>query len=322
VHSSLINAEPGRVRLKRTDRKPAIPNLDLSSSSTTKEIETMPKRLTFVLAILATVPTAALAGSNSIGTASARGDMRVDSYKVQGNATLFDGSVVRTTDASVDLRMPRGVQIMLSTDSQGKLYRDHMELQSGVGVMISSNSFPMEAKGLRVTSTSPSSRGIVSLRTADNVEVSALSGSFGVTNAQGVLLANVIPGKALRFAAAQDAGASASVQVTGTITKTGGHYFITDSTTGKMYQLTGKGLSKYAASGKTVTVTSLVSGQTPLAGSGAIAVLANPAIALVSGAAVAGGLSTVATVLIVGGVVTAGTVGGLAVAGTFGYASP
>ena len=50
----------------------------------------------------------AQAGTVVIGTASARGDMRVDSYMVKGNATLFDGSVVETGQATADLRLNKG----------------------------------------------------------------------------------------------------------------------------------------------------------------------------------------------------------------------
>jgi hypothetical protein len=58
------------------------------------------RKLQVVMAVLCMLSNAA-AGTVSIGTASARGDMRVDSYMVKGNATLFDGSVVETGEATV-----------------------------------------------------------------------------------------------------------------------------------------------------------------------------------------------------------------------------
>ena len=51
-------------------------------------------------AILLSILGYASAENVSIGTASARGDMRVDSYVVKGNATLFDGTVVETGQAT------------------------------------------------------------------------------------------------------------------------------------------------------------------------------------------------------------------------------
>ncbi len=44
-----------------------------------------------VAAVLLCLLSYAEAVTVSIGTASVRGDMRVDSYTVKGNATLFDG---------------------------------------------------------------------------------------------------------------------------------------------------------------------------------------------------------------------------------------
>jgi len=41
-------------------------------------------------------PLVAAAGNSAIGTASTWGDMRVDGYRVQGDATLFDGSILET----------------------------------------------------------------------------------------------------------------------------------------------------------------------------------------------------------------------------------
>ena len=55
----------------------------------------MKSKLPAVLMILSTFSYAA-AGTTAIGTVSARGDMRVDGYRVNGDATLFDGTVVET----------------------------------------------------------------------------------------------------------------------------------------------------------------------------------------------------------------------------------
>lgn len=86
----------------------------------------------------------AAAGTVSIGTASARGDMRVDSYMVRGNATLFDGTVLETGQATADLRLDKGTQITMSTSSRGTLYRDRLVLQQGESEMTASGSFQLE----------------------------------------------------------------------------------------------------------------------------------------------------------------------------------
>jgi len=261
------------------------------------------------VALMATLPLAAVAGTNSIGTASARGDMRVDNYSVKGNATLFDGSVVQTGVASVDVRMPKGVQIMLASDSQGTVYHDHLVLQSGASTMTSSGSFSLEAKGLKVTSTSPNSHGIVSLRTNGNVEVAALTGTFEVTNSRGARLANIIPGKALRIPAAMG---QATVTLSGTLTVNNGVYSITDPTLGTV-TIQGSNLAQYVGQTLTVTasqstvagvVTYTVTGVTVAVAGGAAVGLAG---GLITGIAIGGAIGIAVAVPIIVTTTTSGT---------------
>src|SRR6202035_1142736 len=90
----------------------------------------------------------AMAGSTAIGTASARGDMRIDGDSVKGNATLFDGTVVETGQATAALRLDRGIEIKLATGSRGTLYRDRIVLQQGTSEFAPSGPFYLEANGL------------------------------------------------------------------------------------------------------------------------------------------------------------------------------
>ena len=92
----------------------------------------MLKKLQAVIVLLCMISYAE-AGTVSIGTASVRGDMRVDSYTVNGNATLFDGSVVETGQATADLRLNKGTEITLATSSRGTLYSNRLVLQQGEG---------------------------------------------------------------------------------------------------------------------------------------------------------------------------------------------
>ena len=71
-----------------------------------------------VLVVVLCMLSFAEAGTVSIGTASARGDMRVDSYTVKGGATLFDGSVVETGQASADLHLCEGTEITMASSSR------------------------------------------------------------------------------------------------------------------------------------------------------------------------------------------------------------
>ena len=202
----------------------------------------MLKKLVTILVLACMVPYTS-AGAVPIGTASARGDLRVDSYLVKGNATLFDGSVVETGIATADLRLDKGTEITMATSSRGILYSDHLVLQQGQSQLATSSSFQLQANGLRVTAIEPNSRGVVSLKPGNTVEVATLNGSFGVANAQGILLASVRPGHALSFAMQAGTGSTAFSGV-GLLSSENGHYYFT-SETGVQYEVTGRDLKKY-----------------------------------------------------------------------------
>ena len=233
-----------------------------------------------VLVVVLCMLSYAEAGTVSIGTASARGDMRVDNNTVTGSATLFDGSVVETGQASADLHVGKGTEITMASSSRGTLYRDHLVLQKGASELSASGSFKVEAEGLRVTPSEPNSRGTISLRSGNKVEVAALSGSFGVMNQQGIQLASVRPGQPLSFAM-QAGGPSSSFTGMGVLSAEGENYFITVG--GGKYQVTGKDLAKKV--GKNVKITgAIVSGATPAAG--ATAVVAVSSISIIGGVTV------------------------------------
>jgi len=210
----------------------------------------MSKTIQLVVSVLSMVSFMA-AETASIGTVSARGDFRVDSHTIRSNATLFNGSVVETGAATADLRLEKGTAIIMSTNSRGTLYSDHLVLEQGKSQFTASKAFHLEADSLHVTTNGSTSQGIVSLAPGNTVEVAALSGAFSVTNDHGVLLANVTPGRTMSFAMQTNASATA-FKATGRVSVEDGHYYLTDSTTGVKYQLVGKNLAKQV--GKDVTV--------------------------------------------------------------------
>jgi hypothetical protein len=218
--------------------------------------------------------------------------MRVDGYSVKGNATLFNGSVVETGQATADLRLAKGTEITMSTDSLGTLYSDRLVLQRGVSELAATSSFQLQANGLRVTSNGPSSRAVVSIKPGNTVEVAALTGSFGVTNERGILLANVRPGLPVSFAM-QAGGSPTSISDVGEVSYENGHYYLTDNADVK-YELTGKNLKKYVGT-KAVVSGTLQAGATPVITVSSIAI--NGANA---------GIGTEKSLLICGTVVAAG----------------
>ena len=248
------------------------------------------------------------AGTVSIGTASVQGGMRVDSYAVNGGATLFDGSVVETDQAFADLHLGEGTEITMASSSRGTLYRDHLVLQQGASELSASSPFKLEAEGLSVIPEEPNSHAVVSLRNGSTVEVAALSGSFGVTSKQGVMLASVRPGRAVSFAM-QAGGDTTEFSGVGMISFENGHYYLNTDQHAK-YELTCKDFKKFAWT-KSLVISGKV--QAPAA-EGA------PSVVCVNSIQVNGnpGMSTSTKIIIAGVIVEAGAgIGiGLAVHGT------
>jgi len=202
-------------------------------------------KLQVALALLS-LTTYAAAGTTVLGTASARGPIRVDGYAVQGNATVFAGSVVETQDASADLRVAHGVNIKLSKSSAGTVYGDHFTLKRGETEVSDPGSFALEANGLRVTAKKPHSVGIVLLTPKHAVEVAALSGSFEVRDGRGSMLSSVLPGQPRAFSRQPQVDASQTqapiaaqfLEISGLISSSGGHYYLT-SDSNVLYELIG-----------------------------------------------------------------------------------
>ena len=216
----------------------------------------------FSFAAMETI-SAAAADSESIGTVSARGDFRVDSHLVSGNATLFNGSMVETGTATADLRMGKDATITMSTNSRGTLYRDRMVLQQGESELTAPESFHLEVEGLHVAASGPNSHGVISLKTGNTVQVSALSGTFSVTNDHGSTLASISPGRAMTFAF-QSGSSGTAFTGTGKVTFSNGQYYLTLKSTGVKYELNGDGLANLV--GKEVTITGTLETPTSPAG--------------------------------------------------------
>lgn len=201
------------------------------------------KKLYVILALFC-MATYALAGTTALGTASVRGNMRVDGYTVNGDATVFNGSVVETGDASANLRMERGVDISMSKSTLGTVYSDRFVLQRGASELTSSGSFRLEANGLRVTADKPNSVGVVTLTPQNAVEVAALAGSFEVRDGQGLLLSNVLPGRPLSFAMQAGSTNPYFVSTVGLLDSENGQFYLTTDENVR-YVLTGADLQKY-----------------------------------------------------------------------------
>ena len=155
------------------------------------------------------------AATPPVGVATTTGNLIVDSIETPGNATIFDGNVVQTRTASSQVRLKDGAQVRFGTESRGKIFSDHVDLLQGSAQV---SGYAAVANGLSIR---PEGAGAASVSIqGKTVEVAALTTNVHVFNAQGINVANLVPGRALNLAP-QDAGASPPSSLTGCAVRQG-----------------------------------------------------------------------------------------------------
>ena len=198
------------------------------------------------------------AATSGIGIAMSDGNILINNSSAAGNATIFDGSTLETQSAASQIRLNGGARLRLASDSRGKVYSDHVDLQKG-SARIAGYSANASGLNVRVDGTASAT---VSMYDQGIVEIAALTGSVHVFNAAGFNVANLLPGRALDLKA-QDAGASAPSSLTGCAVKSGGNTLLTDETSNVTVQLKGGNVR----AGRRVQVTgAMVPNATPAVG--------------------------------------------------------
>jgi hypothetical protein len=281
--------------------------------------------------LLNMAPGPAIAAPPVIGTVTASGAFRLNGDTVLANGTLTEGAVLETGRGSSSAQLAGGARLFLSPDSRGKLFSDRIILEKGETGVEHAVGFHLEALGLTIRPDRGTSTGRIALLGNNRVRVAALTGSFRVLNARGVLVGNVAAGLAVAFEP-QAPAAAAATHITGTLTEQSGHFLLTDQVTHVTVEITGQGLAAHV--GQVVAVTgTLNAAATPIAG--ASQVIAATSVQTVAAGAAAGGAGGAAggaaaagaggaaagvgigatTIAIVGGVAAAATLGGLAASG-------
>jgi hypothetical protein len=192
-------------------------------------------RLQAVIAVLLVAQLSlGMAASTAIGIAVTRGGFALDAASVTGSGTLFEGSLVETQKASSELKLAGGTRMLLDTATRAKVYRDRLELERGTGQIERGGSYRIVARTLAVETAGTAK---VTITGANKILVAALHGPAQVRTAKGILVANLMAGKALEMTPGPD-GAAAPSKLKGTLVKRGGHYYLTDQTVGITVELT------------------------------------------------------------------------------------
>src|ERR1039458_411438 len=222
------------------------------SSGTSREVSMFRTLLRATGIVLAVGSLALLSAAGSaIGMAVANGSFQVDHAAVYGNGTLFDGSVVETWSAASDLRLNGGGEMRLAGESRAKVYQHRLVLEQGLGEMTAASSFEVDARSLHILGDSGSVARI-QVESGTRVLVSAVHGGLRVTNAGGVLVANMAAGNNMVFEP-QAAGEAAPTHVSGCLLEKGGKFILAEKTTNIVLELQGSELAKQVGNRVEVT---------------------------------------------------------------------
>lgn len=207
--------------------------------------------------ILAGCVTTSLAGNPAIGLAMARGSFRVDNSQVWGNTTLFEGALVETSRASLELHLNSGAKAGLAPESRGKVYGDRLVLERGRGELKAASSYGIEARSLRIVAAEREATARVAFDKENRVLVAAVKGPVRVSTKEGLVVANIDPGRTLVFdPQPQVPGAAPPAKVTGRLERKNGHYLLTDETSKVTFEVIGPGLEQEV--GNRIEVTGVI----------------------------------------------------------------
>lgn len=264
-------------------------------------------------------PPVALPAARVIGTAVSAGNFSMNERMVPGSGSVAEGASLATNAAPSTLHLTGGVRLEMAPHSRGRVYQDRLMLEAGEASL--EGRYRVDSAGLQVQPTD-GARSAVAYETDGRLRVAALNGPVRVSR-EGLLLAQVLPGKAILLSPKAGPGSPNTMSLVGTIEKRDNGLYLTDETAGITVKLQGGELDKYVGkkvrvAGRTdeaaprvagIAATVKVDRVQPVGSAGKKTAAAGAA----GGAAAAGaGLST--TAIVVGGIAVAGAVTGTTVA--------
>lgn len=274
------------------------------------------------------------AANPSIGFVVAKGSFQLDHSTIWSNGTLFDGSVVETKTVPSQLHLSNGSDIAVAAESRVTVFQNRVVLERGAVQLRSSNGYQVEARALRLAAAAPTTIAGVELLGNGRVAASASSGEMLISNKERVLVAQLLPGKAVTLDP-DKATNPGLTRLSGCVQGVGGGLRLVDEASGVAFELHGEGVEKELGNMVEIAGTADSASAKVAGASQAINVVhldrVGVCLAAVKTArrtgpirAVAGavtGLSGVVgvagAVAVIGGVAVASTAGGLVAAGAF-----
>jgi hypothetical protein len=184
-----------------------------------------------------------------IGVAVTEGTLRLNQATVQGNANVEAGNVVASLAAEVRVRLSNGASAFLTPSSVARFDGKSVELQSGGGVFANSGNYPVNAVGFNIRPEGGSKAQLYLDK--GQLQVGAVGGPVSISNREGILVARVMPGKALAVTPAPTNDRTSTM--TGTLRQSEGRWLLRDEATSVESEL--RGSMPNGLAGKRVVVT-------------------------------------------------------------------
>lgn len=283
----------------------------------------------------------AIASTPAIGIVTASGHFTLDKSQVWGNATVFDGSVIETGNASSEVALRNGAKLQLAKESRARILTTGVVIEKGTGQISAPESFEVNAANLRIHSS-----GRLRVDLASGVQVASLMGSARVSSATGMLLAAIPAGRTMSFS---PQAANGTVTRTGCLLFKDNHFILQDENTQEVIEVSGQNFAPQVgnrveitgaassakpavaiatllinvasmtskSSGGCLSVAATLSAQTEVPGSAA-----TPASQTAQTAKTGGGMSTGAKVAIVAAIAGGGAGAAIALSGKKSSTSP
>jgi hypothetical protein len=203
----------------------------------------------FVSAAFAASATAA---QPVVGLVTASGHSTLNHSQVWGNATVFDGSKIDTTDASSEATLNNGVRMQLGSASRANVSEKRLELWKGVGQASTPESFKIDAAAFAIRSSGNTGRVRVGL-VDGKVDVTTIAGLANVINtANGETVASIAAGQRRSFAMQVGGG---TVSHSGCLLYKDNHYILQDQSTQEVFEIKGNGLGSNMSNQVAITGT-------------------------------------------------------------------
>jgi hypothetical protein len=200
-----------------------------------------------VAALIFCAALGAQAENRSLGFLTANGTFQLDQSKIWNTATLFDGSVVETGLVHCRIHLSDGSEIDVAGDSRVRFFAGRAVIQKGAMEVRSTAVYRVDARDFHISTEGSGTVAAVRFEGPAGVAASAAKGSLRIAGADGLPLANVIPGKGVTLTP-ENTAAPGLTKLSGCVQSTNGSFWMTDLASNITFAIQAKNLASQVGS--------------------------------------------------------------------------